>query len=1022
MNKTYLAGVLLVLSCPTFSQTPGLIFKTAGSGIVILDPNGDGYTSATTAGFTTSDLSQSEILYQPLAFPFVEPVSDLAEGDDCEFTDLVDSGGEDPVLAYFDTSGNLLFRFRLGSDASGSKGYSIMIDTDQKFGSSGPNHDPNAVTGNPGFEIEIVLKTNFGVSLYDVDGTISPVLKTTLAYADFAQKSVALTTTCSDPDYFYDFYIPFSTITGFFPSITSSTPLRMVAATSASPAPAIGNDAISDVGGIDDQAYGLNYDAIFDVIINNFYPTPVTGIDGGFPADRSACPSITSTITPSSTSISGTSSEGNGTTINVFKNSGLFGTTTVSSGNWTITGVSGLVDGDIITASATAPGESESVVDCSAVPVGSVCTSKISSVIACNPNRALSGTGVPGAIIRVYSGISSSPIAPVSGNTFSSGTITVDGSGNWLWMCLGSGQTTVCPVAGGPCLANGAYRITQTLSGECESDPVFLCIGIGTTTVTPIITTNPILIATTSVSGTTDSGASIILYGDGVQIGTTTASGTNWTVSGLVLAFGQVITARAIAGINCLSNPSASQTVTSVSATPVISGTYCTSTTINAVSGTTTEGSGTVIEVFSNSVSVGTTASNSNGVWSLTGLSLPAGDVVTATATASGKLVSPVSGSVTIGNKTDNLGLAVNTSIQEGQTSLSGTVSTAGTVKIYVDGAELGVATVAGSIWTLAGLSSTDVYTGAAVTATVTIGGNCESDPSEGVIVQCIAPATDLPVTPASASICQDENTSVTVGSSEKGITYQLYSEAVATGVSTLGSGGDITLTSGALTASTILTVKASKISSVSCISTLSRTHRVSVASADHTSISASAPSIPADGKSTSDITIQLKDASGNITSGICTPRLSTTAGTISWVIDNGNGTYSSTLTSSTTPGTATLTATLNGVPLSDNETVEFTPRPLTTLFIPEGFSPDGDGKNDTFVIQGAEVFTVNLMVYNRWGNVVYESKTYKNDWDGLANHGLVVGDKLPDGTYYYVVDLNNGETPKIRFMTIKRK
>lgn len=151
-------------------------------------------------------------------------------------------------------------------------------------------------------------------------------------------------------------------------------------------------------------------------------------------------------------------------------------------------------------------------------------------------------------------------------------------------------------------------------------------------------------------------------------------------------------------------------------------------------------------------------------------------------------------------------------------------------------------------------------------------------------------------------------------------------------------------------------------------------------------------------------------------------PILSTTAGTLSSVTDNGNGTYTYTLTSSTTPGTATLTASLNGVPLSDNETVEFTPRPLTTLFIPEGFSPDGDGKNDTFVIQGAGVFTVNLAVYNRWGNIVYESKAYKNDWDGLANHGLVVGDKLPDGTYYYVVDLNNGENPLIRFMTIKRK
>src|SRR6185295_10662022 len=119
--------------------------------------------------------------------------------------------------------------------------------------------------------------------------------------------------------------------------------------------------------------------------------------------------------------------------------------------------------------------------------------------------------------------ISSTPIAPASGNTFASGTITVDGSGNWLWMCLGAGQTAVCPVAGGPCLGNGAYRITQTLSGECESEPVFVCVSIGTTTVTPVITTNPILITTTSVSGTSVSGASIILYIDDVQVRTTTA-------------------------------------------------------------------------------------------------------------------------------------------------------------------------------------------------------------------------------------------------------------------------------------------------------------------------------------------------------------------------------------------------------------------------------------------------------------------------------------------------------------------
>jgi hypothetical protein len=53
---------------------------------------------------------------------------------------------------------------------------------------------------------------------------------------------------------------------------------------------------------------------------------------------------------------------------------------------------------------------------------------------------------------------------------------------------------------------------------------------------------------------------------------------------------------------------------------------------------------------------------------------------------------------------------------------------------------------------------------------------------------------------------------------------------------------------------------------------------------------------------------------------------------------------------------------------------------------------------------------------------VVYESRTYNNDWDGQANQGIVLGQKLPDGTYFYAVDLNNGQKPYVRYFTIKRK
>lgn len=68
------------------------------------------------------------------------------------------------------------------SIVSGSKGYSILMDTDGKFGATGANADPNylasttGVNGNPGFEIAIVLETNFIIAIYNVDGTSTPVL------------------------------------------------------------------------------------------------------------------------------------------------------------------------------------------------------------------------------------------------------------------------------------------------------------------------------------------------------------------------------------------------------------------------------------------------------------------------------------------------------------------------------------------------------------------------------------------------------------------------------------------------------------------------------------------------------------------------------------------------------------------------------------------------------------------------------------------------------------------------------
>jgi len=93
-----------------------------------------------------------------------------------------------------------------------------------------------------------------------------------------------------------------------------------------------------------------------------------------------------------------------------------------------------------------------------------------------------------------------------------------------------------------------------------------------------------------------------------------------------------------------------------------------------------------------------------------------------------------------------------------------------------------------------------------------------------------------------------------------------------------------------------------------------------------------------------------------------------------------------------------------------------------SAVFIPEGFSPNGDNINDLFVIRGAQNQTVSLEVFNRWGQTVYKSDDYKNDWNGTANTGVRVNNVggVPDGTYFYRVKLENGRT-YVRYMTINR-
>ena len=71
----------------------------------------------------------------------------------------------------------------------------------------------------------------------------------------------------------------------------------------------------------------------------------------------------------------------------------------------------------------------------------------------------------------------------------------------------------------------------------------------------------------------------------------------------------------------------------------------------------------------------------------------------------------------------------------------------------------------------------------------------------------------------------------------------------------------------------------------------------------------------------------------------------------------------------------------------------------------------NNDGVNDFFTISEVSScgFTTEVTIFNRWGKIIYQSNNYLNNWGGYHNNsGLTMGanNKLPAGTYYYVVNI----------------
>lgn len=366
---------LLLAPLDVFAQTPGQIFESAAgtkpSGQLVLDPNGDGFVSQTSSGFTmlANDVPQFEIPYRSLPVLQDEPVGDVRTGASGGHTELIDGYADNGVFMYADDFG-LYFRMRLAGTSTASKGYTFLINTEDKFDEFGKT----VVNGNPGFQFEVTLQTgggNAGINIYDWRDNSGNRLGTPLPLSSHHQRaisgSILNAVDADDYGYFYDWYVPFSVLTGH-DLMTPGTLFRAAAATVTSSNSGI-SGTVSDVNGVNDLEYGSPL-AAFIAAVESFPPTSAESLEeNDFPPTvvKTKTPIVLGPLLDGDDEISGTISEPSGTSIEVFKDGVSIGTTTsTTSFTWILSSIAPTLEsGQEITARATNTADSKTVSDVS---------------------------------------------------------------------------------------------------------------------------------------------------------------------------------------------------------------------------------------------------------------------------------------------------------------------------------------------------------------------------------------------------------------------------------------------------------------------------------------------------------------------------------------------------------------------------------------------------------------------------------------------------------------------------------
>jgi hypothetical protein len=807
-NVTFL---LLCLFClQSFAQSPGQIVRPAnGNGVTVLNPNGDPYSSATIAGFVNNDIASSEIPYKVVPPAITEPTGDIATGPAGGFTDIVKTVDNSGFYVYSDGT-NILFRLRIGNIISGSKGYSILIDTDGKMGNSGAAADPNYIAptntsnGNPGFEYEVVLETNFRVAVYQVDGTASPgTAVATYALNSNAQISMALSTDGNNPDYFYDWYVPFT-------SIGSPGSFRLVATTVTSPSSAL-QGSRSDIYGIDDAAAGSVATAWTAVIAAQ---PPVTSISigsggSGINSLCTAAPVMNSPVsTGSNINVTGTwarmdASKPGTATITLYRNNIAAGTVVANSGaGWSIP-VTIVLPGDLFYAKAVATGESQCL---QSLTVIAGCTSlPAAPTITCASSKGITGIIPTGTTVSIYQ-VTSANTNP-STTLLSTGLLYTTNASDQTFNYYGSNPQSgnACQGQNGVLTTNATYMLVSN-NGGCLSVPTFICITgasqnswnyIGSNTLS---VNTPVYPYQTTISGTgATSGQLLRLFVNNQYVSSVVAIGSSFSFSGLSLKAGDAVTINAQASGACMTQSSI-QNVSCYTQPPVITtnsnGNLLSS--ANSIGGTTAWPNAT-ITLYKGTAptgsSAGTTVANSVGTWTVTGLTLIAGENYYATQTVNG-CTSPASTASSVLSPTTVCPAFSIASYADNVGSISGSIPFfSGTIRLYLDGTLIGSAVVSNATaWSIpVGTNyANTLYAGGLLTVTAqAVTGAENTSCSNTAIITCTSPPQPT-VSPLNSTIITGQNVSFSVSNAINNTWYSVRDNtgmSYATSTFSTGSG-----------------------------------------------------------------------------------------------------------------------------------------------------------------------------------------------------------------------------------------